>query len=388
MSKTELNSCLKLFYTSARQKDGSYYKTTTMRSIRAAIDRFLKSPPNNKDFTIIGDPTFSEANAVLNAFVKDLRKSGKIAGTVHKRPISREQIQLLFSSGELGPADSKDPAQLFRTVWFYLSFFFGKRGRENQRQLKPSMLILRSTPDGKEFFELNREIPGSLLATKNHQGGLNDPEDESEGKIFPVPKSNICPVETIKNYLKHLNLSCDSLFQRPKDHKCQKFDANDMVWYSNMPVGESTLGNLLRVMSKRAGIEPPLTNHCIRATSVTVLSEAHVENRHIKSLTGHKSDTSIESYSSRPSARQQEMMSAILSDYIRPSDSVPAILCKTDKDKENSSTDVIFKESVASLNAQSTSGNNQSIIFSNRSSSTTQSHAAFNFHNCNVQIYN
>ena len=30
MSKTELNSCLKLFYTCARQKDWSYYKKTTM----------------------------------------------------------------------------------------------------------------------------------------------------------------------------------------------------------------------------------------------------------------------------------------------------------------------------------------------------------------------
>ena len=116
MTKPELNLCLKQFYTSARQVDGSFYKTTTMKAIRGGIERFLKSAPNNKQFSIVGDPTFHEANSVLDAFVKNLRKSGKIAGLVHKKTISQEQIQILFRSNELGPADSNDPAQLFRTA--------------------------------------------------------------------------------------------------------------------------------------------------------------------------------------------------------------------------------------------------------------------------------
>jgi histone H3/H4 len=139
MSKAELNNCLKLFYTSARQKDGSYYKKTTMKSIRAAIERFLKKK-SNKGFGIVGDPTFAEANAVLDAFVKDLRKSGKITGTVHKKTISKEEIQQLFRAVELGPADTVDPAQLFRTVWFHLNFYFGIRGRENQRNRNQTCL--------------------------------------------------------------------------------------------------------------------------------------------------------------------------------------------------------------------------------------------------------
>ena len=95
MSKQELNDCLKSFYTSARKEDGSYYKTSSMKSIRAAIDRFLRSPPHCKQFSIIGDPTFTEANQVLDAFVKDLRKTGKIADVVHKKPITKQQIQRL-----------------------------------------------------------------------------------------------------------------------------------------------------------------------------------------------------------------------------------------------------------------------------------------------------
>jgi len=75
MSKQELNDCLKSFYTSARKQDGSYYKTSSMKSIRAEIDRFLCSSPHCKQFSIIGDPAFTEANQVLDAFVRDLKDS-------------------------------------------------------------------------------------------------------------------------------------------------------------------------------------------------------------------------------------------------------------------------------------------------------------------------
>ena len=39
-----------------------------------------------------------------------------------------------------------------------------------------------------------------------------------------------------------------------------------------------------------------LTNHCVRATAVTVLSDRNVEARHIKAVKVHKSDSAIESY--------------------------------------------------------------------------------------------
>ena len=114
---------------------------------------------------------------------------------VHKKTISKQQVEKLFQSGELGP---KNPAQLQRTACFYLGIYFGRRGRENQREMKPAMLTLRATPQGEEYFELNREFPGSLPATKNHQGGLSDTEGESDSKIFSVPESAKCPVKTIK----------------------------------------------------------------------------------------------------------------------------------------------------------------------------------------------
>ena len=311
----ELNACLKSFYTSARKQDGSFYKKTSLKSIRAAIDRFLRSPPRSKKFSITSHAAFTEANKVLDAFVKDLRKSGKIAGLVHKKAISRQQIQKLFDCGELGLADTKNPAQLQRTTWFYLGLFFGRRGRENQPEMKSGMLTLRQTPNGIEYFELNRQCPGSLPSTKfNHQGGLADPEVESDAKIFAVPESARCPVKTVENYLAHLNPKLDALFQKPRHVESGKFNPDvDEIWFCNVPIGASTLDNMLKSTSKRAGIDPYLTNHCLRATPVTILSDSDCETRHIKAITGHKSDQSIESYNERPSLNQQHKMSRILS---------------------------------------------------------------------------
>ena len=195
--------------------------------------------------------------------------------------------------------------------------------------MKPAMLALRATSRGEEYFELNREFPGSLPATKNHQGGLSDTEDESDAKIFAVPESPRCPVKTIKNYLSHLNLKSDCLFQRPRDVK--GFNSGEKVWYCNAPLGVNTLDSMMKSMSVRSGIHPHLTNHCLRATSVTVLSDNNCETRHIKSVTGHKSDQSIESYNNRSSFDQQRIMSNTLSAFLDD--------CKaTSADKENNTT--------------------------------------------------
>lgn len=75
-----------------------------------------------------------------------------------------------------------------------------------------------------------------------------------------------------------------------------------------MTIGKSTLGNLLRLMTTKAGINPPITNRCIRATSVTDLSQTNIETRHIKSVTGHKSDSSI--------VMQQPSISDPTTDYV------------------------------------------------------------------------
>ena len=44
------------------------------------------------------------------------------------------------------------------------------------------MLVLRTTPNGRQYYEINCSVAGALPSTKNHQGGIQDDEDESDAK--------------------------------------------------------------------------------------------------------------------------------------------------------------------------------------------------------------
>ena len=79
--------------------------------------------------------------------------------------------------------------------------------------MKKTMLALKKTPDGEEYYEVSNER-GTVLATKNHQVGFDDPDDESNGKIFERPGSKRCPVKLISKYLSNLNPESSNLFQR------------------------------------------------------------------------------------------------------------------------------------------------------------------------------
>lgn len=95
-------------------------------------------------------------------------------------------MQKLFEKGELVGAETKNPSILMQTAWFYISLFFGKRGRENKSLMKKSMLRLTVTAAGEGYFELNKDEPRAVLSTKNHTGGL-------DVKITPTAKYLLAP---------------------------------------------------------------------------------------------------------------------------------------------------------------------------------------------------
>ena len=141
---------------SPRKQDSSYYNKATLTSIRAATDRHLCNEPNNKPFSIIGDSEFTEANKALNSLLKSLSKSGEICSTVHKPALTVEAVVKLYEVGELVDASSFDPKKLQQTVWFFITLYFDRRGRENQPQLTKSSLKLSKTPNSDHYSRLSR----------------------------------------------------------------------------------------------------------------------------------------------------------------------------------------------------------------------------------------
>ena len=263
-----------MFYVSIRQKDGSRFKVSSLKAIRATIDRYLRQSPHNKPWSIVGDPEFNKANETLNAVCKDMVKRGQVSPVIHKTPITSEQLQKLYESQQLGEATTTNPTQLLRTAWFYVTLYFGKRGRESQRKLKNKCCAFdKLRREGRRYYELR-----AVLSTRNHQGWLHDNADESDGKMFEVKGSSRCPVQTTENYLRQLHPELSCLFQRPRAISATFDPLKDDVWFCNALIGQSMLSSMMKKMSQKAGIEPHLTNHCLRATAVTVLSDHNVED--------------------------------------------------------------------------------------------------------------
>ena len=232
MNPEKLNKCLQKFYVAARKKGGNYYNRKSLTAIRAAIDSHLRSPPLSKPFSIVADSQFKEANKTLSNFLKNLSKNGEISGTKHKGAVTREVVQKLYEKNELVGVNSLHPLKLMQTVWFYVTLFLGKRGRENQAKKKKNFLVLRQDANGEKYFEINRERGAGVLTSKNHQGGLADSEDHSDGKIFARPGSSRCPVETIQSYLSHLNRNAVAFF---KKHETSAKNLIQLSIQSGMP---------------------------------------------------------------------------------------------------------------------------------------------------------
>ena len=104
--------------------------------IRSGLDRFFSGSLQRKPFSIIRDKVFKPANDSLNPSLKDLARQGLIYFTKHKRLISSEDLGQLGLNAPESFANSKK----FNTI-----LYFGKKGRENQRQMKPGDLQLKTT---------------------------------------------------------------------------------------------------------------------------------------------------------------------------------------------------------------------------------------------------
>ena len=170
--------------------------------------------------------------------------------------------------------------------------------------------------------------------------------------MYEKPGPN-CPVVSFELYLRHpLN---EFLFQHPRRNASTSED----VWYHNMVVGERTLGEKMKNISREAKLSKCYTNHSIRATAVTILDKSGFEARRIMAVGGHKNEASIRSYSKTD-------------------------IC-TKKMSETLTTRCELSKELSVMNSQLSSpvlNLSQVIINSSRSEITKN----FNFFNCNVNI--
>ena len=96
---------------------------------------------------------------------------------------------------------------------------------------------------------------------------------------------------------------------------------------------------MLQRISERSGLSRKYTNHCVRATTVTLLKERGIEDRKVCLVTGHKAERSLQHYDKPGNAKCNDL--AKLLDGKNPKAAVAVALPKESKRKER-----LFKKRV------------------------------------------
>jgi hypothetical protein len=327
MTERELDDHLWRFYGEARSKTGEEYSRSSLLGFRNAIERHLLQ--HDRHIKISKNPAFQRSNKMLEAKLKAIRREGK-ENVQHKPPIEPGDIKKIQSSPFLSV---DNPHGLLRKTWFYVTLYWCRRGCEGQRNLRRESFTFKKDADENEYAIMTHQE-----LTKNHQGGAN--ENKSMENLTRLYSTGVQgdAYSCLKLYLEKLNPSQEAFFQRPKNI----YKPEESVWYENKPLGIHKLAGMMKEISVGAELSKIYTNHSVRATAITMLSDASIPARHIMTISGHNNEQSLASYNARPSTDQLKKCSAIISRGITPESSEivsrPSTTCSSTFNNLNSSS--------------------------------------------------
>ena len=162
MTNEQLDKSLAQFYTEARSKTGEEYSKSSLISLRNAIERHLNNPPYKRSLKL-NSAAFTNSNRMLNAKIRSLKELGK-ENVQFKEAIPVDDLKKL----KAGPVlRLTNPWSLLRNVWFHVVLYWCRRGREGQRNLKPTSFAFAVDEQGKRYVTMTHDE-----TTKNHPGGL------------------------------------------------------------------------------------------------------------------------------------------------------------------------------------------------------------------------
>ena len=124
--------------------------------------------------------------------------------------------------------------------------------------------------------------------------------------------------KALQLYISKLNPKVDAFFQYPR----KNWQPDDDVWFEARPIGVNKLDDMMKTISKMAGLSKSYTNHSVRATAITLWSNAGIPNRHIMAISGHRNEQSLAHYNNQPSTDQLFNCSDVISRNLGSSNAI------------------------------------------------------------------
>lgn len=275
-----MSQYMRWWYTQLRKEDGSLYAPSTLICIRSALFRYFLSTTN---VNIIHDPEFNLCNKTFKALIAKYLSEVSTKSSNNGTKLIEEQDLLKLRTY----FDRSTPERLQHEVFYSIVSHFGLRGREWLRNtITKSSIALRNDAKGNEYVDL-------ILPDKEKNVNPDHFTSNKQSVMYANNNKNECPVEAVKMYTARLPEGTNVFFLKPKSYPSH----SESVWYfEKCPLGKNKLGDFMKTISQRAALSQIYTNHSIRATVVTTLVNDGFSTKEIKSVTGHKSDKSIDRY--------------------------------------------------------------------------------------------
>ena len=296
-SASELDEVLGKFYLGLRMKNGERYKKASYLAARAAISRYMAVDLSKPTCNVFRQAEFQRSNNILDGVLKQAKASGEERAVEHKEAITADDLEKIRRYFD-DVLDVGDPVKLTQFCWFHLSIHFALRSKEIQTTIRKSDIVFETDSEGKEYASLRRDF-----LAKNCPGGIKGREYESCGRL-QEPRQ----VEALKKLLAKLHPGVERLFQRGLKGNQPE---SKPTWFMKAPLGHTVLGDMLPRISEAARLSRRYTNHCLRATSVSILKDSGFDDRAVCRLTGHKNPQSLESYCRSSENEKQALARAL-----------------------------------------------------------------------------
>lgn len=328
------------FFLEVRKSDGSEYCPRSLQSILSGLHRYIEnnSPHGLKIQSTEG--TFAELHTLLENLYKRLHQEGIGAEKKQAAIISSNEERQLWASGVFS---TSNPQGLLNAIFFYNGMNFVLRGGEEHRSLTIPQLQFGANAEKRCEFVTYTEF-----GSKNRPGGRKqlNLDNKTVCQYAQPDLGEQCHVHLLKLYLSLLptdnpDIGKTAFYYKP----LSKFNPDSKPWYSSVPIGHNTLDAMMKNIFMKAGMEVDnISNHSLRATSITRMYNASLPEKLIMERSGHLSKEGLRTYE-HTSETQHLSVCQVLSKSIRVDEESPPLnetigeendtQCHESYDKEN-----------------------------------------------------
>lgn len=300
------------FCLEVKQQNGDSYTPKSVLQIFTNLQKYAREQDSQAlHFMNQQDEHFTRLHIVLDNLSRQLHKEGIGASKAQARVVTSAEEEKLWDSNVIGVSS---PESLFNAVFFYCGIYLCLRGGEEHRQLKLSQFVIEEVENPHNPQERIKCLRYTEHGSKNHSGSLHHVHLTNKAVQHYANSSlgDRCFVYLVDLYMSKLPVKAfekDIFYCKP----AKNIPDVGKPWYFDTAVGHNTLKKKLKDIYSSAGLDTSaISNHSLRATSVTRLYEKGVPEKMIMERSGHLSTSGVRSYE-RTSEFQKKSVSDALS---------------------------------------------------------------------------